>query len=63
MKRAISNYPKTNNKFVYKANSKSILKYITENVDNKAIILVKCSNSTEVNDFAKNIVKNYGGIN
>ena len=63
MKRAISNYPKTNNKFVYKANSKSILKYIKEKVDNKAIILVKCSNSTEVNNFAKNIVKIYGGIN
>ena len=39
------------NKYVYLNKSKSIMRYLEKNIHKNAIIMAKCSNRTEVNDF------------
>ena len=49
------NNPK--NEFIYIENRNEIMKFLNKKIHNNDIILIKCSNSTEVNKFAKNLLK------
>ena len=51
-KKALKMFPSFKNKFIYKSSSKSIMTYLVKNLHKKAMIMVKCSNATEVNKFA-----------
>ena len=50
-KKALKMFPSFKNKFVYKKSSKDIMSYLNNNLHKKAMIMGKCSNSTEVNKF------------
>ena len=54
---SIKKLKKTKNEFFYIPCKKKIMKFLTQNIDNKDMILIKCSNSTEVNKFANNLLK------
>ena len=49
------NNPK--NEFIYIEDRNEIMKFLNKKIHNNDIILIKCSNSTEVNKFAKNLLK------
>lgn len=49
------NNPK--NEFIYIENRNEIMEFLNKKIHNNDIILIKCSNSTEVNKFAKNLLK------
>ena len=49
------NNPK--NEFIYIENRNEIMKFLNKKIHNNDIILIKCSNSTVVNKFAKNLLK------
>ena len=49
------NNPK--NEFIYVEDRNEIMKFLNKKIHNNDIILIKCSNSTEVNKFAKNLLK------
>ena len=49
------NNPK--NEFIYIENRNEIMKFLNKKIHNNDIILIKCSNSTEVNKFVKNLLK------
>ncbi len=49
------NNPK--NEFIYVQDRNEIMKFLNKKIHNNDIILIKCSNSTEVNKFAKNLLK------
>ena len=49
------NNPK--NEFIYIENRNEIMKFLNKKIHNNDIILIKCSNSTEINKFAKNLLK------
>ena len=49
------NNPK--NEFIYIENRNEIMEFLNTKIHNNDIILIKCSNSTEVNKFAKNLLK------
>jgi len=51
-KKALKMFPNFENKFTYKSSSKDIMAYLNKNIHKKAMIMSKCSNSTEVNKFA-----------
>ena len=51
-KKALKTFPNFENKFIYKSSSKDIMAYLNKNLHKKAMIMSKCSNSTEVNKFA-----------
>jgi UDP-N-acetylmuramoyl-tripeptide--D-alanyl-D-alanine ligase len=51
-KKALKMFPNFENKFIYKSSSKDIMAYLNKNLHKKAMIMSKCSNSTEVNKFA-----------
>ena len=51
-KKALKMSPNFENKFIYKSSSKDIMAYLNKNLHKKAMIMSKCSNSTEVNKFA-----------
>ncbi len=55
--RSIEKFVNPRNEFIIIKNKNKIMKFITEKVHNNDIILIKCSNSTEVNSFAKEILK------
>ena len=44
------------NQFIYKQNSKKLLNYVKDQIHNNAIIMIKCSNATEVNKFANILI-------
>ncbi len=48
---------KPNNNFIYFEDKEQIMKFLTINVHNDDIILIKCSNSTEINKFANQLLK------
>ncbi len=50
-KRSIKNLINPKNKFIYLENKNKIMKFLNQNVHNNDIILIKCSNSTEINKF------------
>ena len=52
-KKALKMFPNLENKFIYKSTSKDIMSYLKKNLHKKAMIMAKCSNSTEVNKFVK----------
>ncbi len=49
------NNPK--NEFIYIEDRNEIMKFLNKKIHNNDIILIKCSNSTVVNKFAKNLLK------
>ena len=49
------NNPK--NEFIYIENRNEIMEFLNKKIHNNDMILIKCSNSTEVNKFAKNLLK------
>ena len=49
------NNPK--NEFIYIENRNEIMEFLNTKIHNNDIILIKCSNSTEVNKFVKNLLK------
>ena len=49
------NNPK--NEFIYIEDRNEIMKFLNKKIHNNDIILIKCSNSTEINKFAKNLLK------
>ena len=55
-KSALSNLSNSKNRFIYKEKSKQLFDYVNNNIHNNAILMVKCSNSTEVNKFAKKFI-------
>tara|TARA_Y100001970_G_scaffold291132_1_gene427190 strand:- start:236 stop:1609 length:1374 start_codon:yes stop_codon:yes gene_type:complete len=59
-KSAVKKLVNPKNKFIYKQNSKQLLNYVKNKIHNNAIIMIKCSNATEVNKFA-NILLNKSG--
>ena len=52
-KKTLSMFPKFKSKYIYRNSSQSIMRYLNKNIHKKAIIMAKCSNSTEVNKFVK----------
>ena len=56
-RRAIIKVHEQKNKYVYLENKKKIMKFISTKVHKNDVILVKCSNNTEVNNFAKDLLK------
>ncbi len=54
-KKALSIFPKLKNKYVYKNQSNNIMSYLEKNIHKNAIIMAKCSNKTEVNNFVKKL--------
>ena len=45
------------NEFIYFKNTNKIMQFLEEKVHNNDIILIKCSNSTKINKFAKTLLK------
>ncbi len=56
-KSAIKKLVNPKNKFVYKQNSNQLFNYVGSKIHNNAIIMIKCSNNTEVNKFANMLLK------
>ncbi len=54
-KKALSIFSNLKNKYVYKNKSNSIMSYLEKNVHKNTIIMAKCSNATEVNNFVKKL--------
>ena len=50
-KKALKMFPSFKNKFIYKSTCKGIMSYLEKKLHKKAMIMTKCSNSTEVNKF------------
>ena len=46
-----------NNEFIHFKNTNKIMQFLKEKVHNNDIILIKCSNSTKINKFAKILLK------
>ena len=53
LKKALSMFSELKNKYVYRSSSLTIMSYLNKYVHKKAIMMVKCSNQTEVNKFVK----------
>ena len=60
-KKALSMFSQLKNEYVYKSNSQSIMSYVNKHVHKNAIIMAKCSNTTEVNKFIKLLKNNKKG--
>jgi len=52
-KKALSMFSKLKNNYVYKISGQNIMSYLKNKLHKNAIIMVKCSNKTEVNNFVK----------
>ena len=61
-KKTLGKLNKPKNQFIYQHTSAQIIKYVNNIIHKKAIIMTKCSNSTEVNDFAKKFIKSCVGV-
>ena len=55
--RSIKKLGNPNNEFIYLDNKRKIMNYLSKNVHNNDIILIKCSNSTEINKFTSDLIK------
>ncbi len=55
--RSIKKLIKPKNEFIYFEKKSEIMKFLQRYVHNNDIIMVKCSNSTEVNKFVKDLLK------
>ena len=55
--RSIKKLVNPRNEFIYFDDNRKIMKFLKKNVHNDDIIMIKCSNSTEINNFAKNLLK------
>ena len=53
----ISKLAKPKNKYIFIENQNEIMKFVYSKIHNLDMILIKCSNSTEVNKFSKEILK------
>ena len=56
-RRSVKKLSKPQNEFKYINNKNSIMQFLHKNIHNDDIILIKCSNSTEINLFAKSLLK------
>ena len=56
-RRSVSKLKLVNNNYIYLENKLKIMNYIKKNIHNNDTILIKCSNKTEVNMFAKDLLK------
>ena len=54
---SIKNFLNPNNEFIYFKNTNKIMQFLENRVHNNDIILIKCSNSTKINKFAKTLLK------
>ena len=54
---SIKKLDKSKNEFIYIKSKKHIMKFLNNNIHNNDMILIKCSNSTEINSFAKHLLK------
>ncbi len=57
MQRSIKKLSNLRNEFILLDNKNKIMGYLKNNVHNNDIILIKCSNSTEVNKFTSDLLK------
>ena len=57
-KSAIKKLVNPKNKFIYKQNSKQLINYVKSKIHNNAIIMIKCSNATEVNKYTQILLNN-----
>ena len=55
--RTIKKLDNPSNEFIYFENKNKIMKFLEKHVHNNDIILIKCSNSTEINNFTKDLLK------
>ena len=60
--RSIKKINNPQNEFIYLKDKNQIMKFINRNIHNDDIILIKCSNSTEINKLAKDLLKK-GNLN
>ena len=56
-RRSVSKLNLVNNHYVYLENKLKMINFIKKNIHKNDIILVKCSNKTEVNLFTKDLLK------
>ncbi len=52
-KKTLKKFPNCKGKYIYKSKSNDIMKFLNNNLHKKAMIMAKCSNTTEVNKFVK----------
>ncbi len=57
LRRSINNFINPSNLFIYLENKNKIMKFLNKSIHNNDIIMIKCSNSTEINQFAKVLLK------
>ncbi len=55
--RSIKKLKTQQNEFIYLDNKNQIMNFLSKNINNNDIILIKCSNSTEVNKFTTTLLK------
>ena len=60
--RSIKKINNPQNEFIYLKDKNKIMKFLNRNIHNDDIILIKCSNSTEINKLAKDLLKK-GNLN
>ena len=56
-RRSIIKLNKPQNEFIYLDNKNEIMTFLSKNIKKNDMIMIKCSNSTEINIFAKNLLK------
>ena len=56
-RRSIKKLIKPKNEYIYFKSKNLIMKFLNKNVHNNDIILIKCSNSTEINKFTSDLIK------
>ena len=54
---SIKKFFNPNNEFILFKNTNKIMQFLENKVHNNDIILIKCSNSTKINKFAKKLLK------
>ncbi len=54
---SVKNFLNPNNEFIYFKNTNKIMQFLEKKVHNNDIILIKCSNATKINKFAKTLLK------
>ena len=54
---SIKNFLNPNNEFIHFKKTNKIMQFLEKKVHKNDIILIKCSNSTKINQFAKTLLK------
>ena len=57
LRRSIKKLSKPKNEFIYFKSKIKIMKFLNRNIHNNDIILIKCSNSTEINKLSNQLIK------